>query len=179
MPNELDRRTRRLVDPQSRMNTLFLVLIIVLLAVNAYTLVLLARARSIARTEVVALSEQLNTLRNDTISFTLPVRQEVPISAQVPVNQQLTVPISTSIFIDTSVQVPINTPLGNTSISVPVRGNFPVRVDVPVTIDTNLEVKTSVDLDLQLPINIPMSDTPFAGLLADLETRLRNLSEEL
>ena len=154
-------------------------LVIFGLSLQIWTLFELSRARSTARQELNAVSQQLAILRNETFSLNVPINESIPIDTIVPVRQSLNVPISTTLFIDTFVTIPIDTPFGATTFDVPIRGNFPIRTNVPFDIETDVEVSTTVDLRLNVPINLPISETPFARLLEDLEQRLLILQESL
>jgi len=50
---------------------------------------------------------------------------------------------------------------------------------VPVEISRTVSVSTTVPLDLEVPLAIPIAETPLAGLLRELQSALLDLQTQI
>jgi hypothetical protein len=153
------------------------VLVLLSLALHAVTIFALLQARTLAKEQLVLLADQLQKAEQQDLTFDIKQSRGVPVQALVPVQKQLNIPINTTVNIDQILNVPINTPLGNTSINIPIKTSIPVNISVPVTISETLPVSTTFFIDADIPVTIPMSNTPLAGMLRDLRQQLLDLSK--
>jgi hypothetical protein len=154
------------------------VLVLVSLALNAVTIFALLQARTIAKEQIVLLADQLQKAEGQDLTFDIKQTRGIPVQAVVPIQKQLNIPINTTVNIDQVLNVPINTPLGNTSINIPIKTTIPVNITVPVTLSESLPISTTFFIDANIPITIPMANTPFATMIRDLRQQLLDLSRK-
>jgi len=165
----------------------FVVILVVLalltllsLAANGVVVFGLLRARDIALDAVTDARQQVKSLGRDTIAYTFELDQEIPIAATVPVEEEVIVPINTSVPISTSVTVPVNTGvLGTYNIDVPVQTVIPVDLQFDVPVSQTVDISTTVRLQTEVPIRIPIDETPLAEYLDDLDNSLGSLERRL
>ena len=153
-------------------------LVLVSLALHAVTIFAVLEARTIAKEQIVSLAGQLQKVEGQDLTFDIKQTRGVPVQAIIPVQKTLTVPISTTVLIDQILNVPINTPLGNTSINVPIKTSIPVNLTVPVTISESVPISTTFFIDANVPVTIPLANTPFAVMIRDLRQQLLALSQK-
>ncbi|MDY7080628.1 MAG: hypothetical protein SXV54_27420 [Chloroflexota bacterium] len=117
---------------------------------------------------------------DDTFSYTFAVQQEVPIATSIPFNEEITVPIHTTIPISTVVIIPVNAGLlGTFDLDVPVRTIIPVNLEVAIPVSQTVYVNTTVPLDVDVPIEIPLAETPLVDYVKELDAALVRLEEAL
>lgn len=163
------------------------VLTLLSLALNGAVIFGMLKAQQIALDAQQAASNTVGDARSlvggiegDTFSYTLEVVQEIPVSASVPFREEISVPIRTTIPISTTVIIPIRAGiLGTYDLDVPVQTMIPVNLDVSVPISHTVDIETSVPLEVDIPIEIPLSDTPLAGYLEELDDGLGKLEISL
>ena len=153
-----------------------LVLVLVSLAIHAVEIAAALQARTAAKEQISALADQLQKVEGQDLTFDVKQTRGVPVQAVVPVQKTLNIPINTTVQIDQILNVPINTPLGNTSINVPIKTSIPVNVTVPVTISETVAISTTFFMDTNVPVSIPIANTPFAAMIRDLRQQLLALS---
>lgn len=166
---------------------LLAVLTVLSLALNGVILLGLVRARQIALdVQQVALNTVDDAraivvgVSDDTFSYTLEVEQEIPIATSIPFNEEVTVPIRTTIPISTVVIIPINAGLlGTFDVDVPVRTLIPVDLEFTVPISRTVDIATTVPLDVDVPIVIPLAETPLVDYMEELDTGLGRLEKSL
>lgn len=150
------------------------------LALNATAILALLRARQIAAGAVADLRAVVGDLGDETFTHTVHVDQDIPVEAHVPFEQEVIVPVNTSVPISTTVIVPIKLGiLGTIDIDIPIRTIVPVNLEIAVPISHTIDVATTVPLDLDVPIEIPMRDTPFAGYLERWDGALESIEKRL
>ena len=155
-------------------------LTLVSLGVSSATLYGLMRARQIAVETLADARVMLGGMGSDTFSYTIVVNQEIPIAASVPFSERVSVPIQTTLPISTVVSVPINAGLlGTFDVDVPVRTLIPVDLEVVVPVSQTLDIATTVSLDTAVPVEIPISDTPFSRYLGEIDAALESAELEL
>jgi hypothetical protein len=163
------------------------VLTLLSLALNGVVIWGLRRARQIALDAQQAVENTVTDARDivtgigdDTFSYTFKLQQEVPIAAVVPVDEEVVVPIRATIPISTVVMIPINAGLlGTFDIDVPVRTMVPVSLDVAIPISHTVDIATTVLLDVEIPIEIPLAETPLVDYMEELDAGLGRLEEAL
>ena len=157
------------------------------LALNGTIIFALLRGRQIAldaqQTALGAVSDAqsiVTSVGDDTFSYTFTVEQEIPISTSIPFDEEVTVPIHTTIPISTTVIIPINTGLlGTFSVDVPIRTIVPVNLEVVVPINQTVDIATTVPLDVDIPVEIPLAETPLTGYLDELDAALARFEDAL
>lgn len=150
-------------------------LLVLSLLLHALTLGSLFRVRSVAVGQLNAFIKYTDQVQQDTIQVTIPIKQSIPIEADIPFNEKLKIPIKTTLPISETINV--TTPLGD--IPLPVQAKFPVDLQVPITVSQTIKVSTTVDLDFNVPIVIPVQETPLASYLDELRRALRELAASL
>jgi MFS family permease len=121
--------------------------------------------------------EGLDTFATSTLSFRVPIDEDIPIDTVIDLNRTITVPIETTIPIDEVVEttITVNGPLGidiPVGVTVPVRLDLPIDLDVSFAIDEQVPISTSVPVNLELPIEIDIADTELATLVGSLRSGL-------
>jgi hypothetical protein len=166
---------------------LLAVLTVLSLALNGVILFGLVRARQIALdAQQIALNTVGDTraivvgVSDDTFSYTLEVEQEIPIATSIPFNEEVTVPLRTTIPISTVVSIPINAGLlGTFDVDLPVHTLIPVDLELSVPISQTVNIATTVPLDVDVPIVIPLAETPLVDYMEKLDVGLGHLEESL
>ena len=149
------------------------------LALNGVVIYGLLQAQEIALSTVANARAALTGIGDDTFSYTFEVDKEIPVAASVPFNEEITVPVQTTVPISTTVVVPINLGIRTYDLAVPIRTLVPIDLEFTVPISRTVNVATTVPLDLEVPIEIPIADTPIVGYLEDLDADLGELEEKL
>jgi hypothetical protein len=153
--------------------TILIVLMIPSLILNAASIAILMQARDVALEEVDNARALVANVRDTTISYTVEINQDIPVKTSIPFEQEVLVPVNTTIPINTSVIVPIDAgPLGKFDITVPIIAAIPIALDIAVPISKTIDIDTTVPLQLQIPVTVPLSETPLAE---HLDTRNRSL----
>ena len=159
---------------------LLTVLTLISLALNGVTIYALLRARQNTLAMVEDARDVIGGIGDDTVSYTVTIEHEIPVSASVPFKQEIDVPVNTTIPIDTTVIVPINAGiLGTFDIEIPIRTFVPLSLEIAVPIDEMVEVDTTVPLDLEVPVEVTIADTPMYGHLEELDEALARLENRL
>jgi hypothetical protein len=154
-------------------------LLLISLALHAWTIATLFNVRETARAEMLALRGEVAAARTDTIELEVPIKQQFPVNTTVQVQEDLVVPVDTTVNVDEQVRFPVATPFGNTVITFPVQATVPVSTTIPVTINETFPISTEVLIDMRLPISVPIDETPIGGYLEELQQRLEVLINEL
>jgi len=150
------------------------------LTLNCVVIFSLLQARQTALSTVADARAIVTGVGDDAFSYTLELNQEIPVAATVPFNEVVTVPVNTTLPISTVVVVPINAGLlGTFDIDVPIRTVVPVDLEFTVPISQTVNVVTTVPLDFDVPIEIPIADTPLAGYLEELDAALAEVEARL
>ncbi len=157
------------------------------LTLNGVIIFSLLQARQIAldiqQTALTTLADTraaVTGISAETFVYTLGVEQEVPIATSVLLNEEVAVPINTIIPINTTVAIPIDAGLlGIFEVDVPIRAFIPVNLEVAVPISQTVDIATTVPLNIDVPIEIPIADTPLVGHLEKLDATLARLEEKL
>jgi len=155
------------------------VLTLASLALNGVVIYGLLQAQEIALSAVANARAAITGVGDDTFSYTFEVNEEIPVAASVPFNEEVTVPVQTTVPISTTVVVPINLGIRTYDLAVPIRTLVPIDLEFTVPISRTVNVATTVPLDLEVPIEIPIADTPIVGYLEDLDADLEKLEEKL
>jgi len=150
------------------------------LALNGVVIFALLRTRQIGLGTVTDTRTIVGDVGAATFSYTLEVDQEIPIRISVPFEKDVTVPVNTTIPINTTVIVPINAGLlGEFNIPVPIQTIIPIELEIVVPISQTVEIATTVPLNVDVPIAIPIADTPLAGYLENLDAVLERVKVQL
>ena len=122
----------------------------------------------------------VNGIRNTTLSHTIEVSEEIPVKTTVPFEEEVLVPVNTTIPLNTTVIVPIDAgPLGTYDIDIPIRAAIPINLEVAVPIEETIEIDTTVPLNLEVPVEIPVSETPLTKHLDKRDRALDRIEQWL
>jgi len=201
-------------------------LMLLSLALNGVVILGLLRARQIVLATVTDARTTVIGVGDDTLSYTLEVKQEIPIVTSIPFDEDVIVPVRTTIPVSTTVVVPVNLGIPTYDLEIPIRTTIPVDLELPLdqggtlsvrttipinttsvvpvdlgittydleapihtTIPVDLEivvpvsqtvhVATTVPLDVDVPIEIPIADTPLVGYLEELDAVLTRVETRL
>lgn len=156
------------------------------LALNGVVIYGLLQARQIALDAQQAALKTVTDARSvvagvgdDAFSYTLKVEQEIPIAASVPFDEVVIIPVHTVVPIDTTVTVPIDLGITTYDLEIPIQTIVPVNLEFAVPISQTVDIVTSVPLDVDVPIEIPLAETPFVDYMDELDAGLARLEEAL
>jgi hypothetical protein len=126
----------------------------------------------------------LETFGSSTLTFTVPIDENIAIGTEVVIDRTVEVPIKTTLPIneefDTTITV--NGPFG---IDIPLDITVPVDIDVPIDLQLSIPINETVPIDanvpvkLDVPITVQVSDTELAELAEALAAGLRSFQEVL
>ena len=136
-------------------------------------------ARQVALNTVADARSIVTGIGDDTFSYTLKVEQEIPVVVSVPLDEVVTIPVNTVIPIDTTVTVPIDLGITTYDLDVPIQTIIPVDLEFAVPISQTVDIATTVLLDVEVPIEIPLAETPLLGYLEELDVALAQLEGAL
>ncbi len=113
-----------------------------------------------------AAADLLRGLAGEGASFTYEVRLPAgtPLSLDLPIDERFTVSVDTVIPIRTEAELPIRSPLGNYTVSVPVRADIPVRTRLPLQIRHTFQLRTRTTDEIVFPLEIRIRDLPLDSL---------------
>jgi hypothetical protein len=111
-----------------------------------------------------------NLGRSDaSIRYTVRIPAGTPVSFDVPINQTYTIKLRTQLPINTTVRVPVSTPFGNRTVTIPVRTNIPIRQDMPVRLIDTFRLRTRTQAEYVVPLEIKLKDLPVDALRQSLQ----------
>ena len=152
------------------------VLTLLSLTLNVVVILGLLQARQIALDTVTDARAILTGVGDETFSYTFELDQEIPVAASVPFHEDITVPVHTTLPISTVVVIPINAGLlGTFDIDVPIYTVIPVDLEFTVPVSKTVVIATTVPLNVDVPIEIPISETPLVGYLEELDAALARI----
>lgn len=149
------------------------------LALNVTVVLGLLRFRAIAANTLSEARAIIAEIGDDTLSYTVQVDQEIPVAASIPFSEQVAVPINTTVPISTTVVVPVNLGIATYRLSVPISTVFPVDLEVSVPVSQTVDIATAVPLDVDVPVEIPVAETPVSGYLQELDATLAKIETQL
>jgi len=170
---------------------LLVIFVLVSLVLDVFIVVQLYRAWQAALRLTAQAAVALEALQGETIHYTFHFQDELPVVAEVPFREQLDVPIvaaipiSTTVSVEQTLQLPIHTLLGDITVEapldleIPVAMTVPIDLSVPVEISRTVNVSATVLLDLEVPLAIPLAETPLADLLDGLQSALLDLQTQI
>lgn len=146
-----------------------LVVNIVLIIILLITLQMLGAIQLTADDKISGLLGGLYTnfvkMDQATISSNIPVDATIPLNIVVPVQATTRITLAESVVIPNA-HVRINT--GEVNIDADAVVTLPANTPLTVTLDFPLNVQNSIPIHLDVPVNIPLSQTqlhePFVGL---------------
>lgn len=134
----------------------------------------------VTRQQIVqAVSEAANgvtQLELGTIDYTVHVDEVLPFDVAIPISDTLVVPISETIKVNSSAIV--NLPLiGWTAL--PFSISVPIDLKVTIPISRTYLISDTIPVVFDIPIRIPLDDTPLGDLKIGAREYLNGLAQEL
>jgi len=155
------------------------VLTLLSLALNAIVIFEFLQLRQAAHGVVTDARALITEISDDTLSYTVEVDQEIPVSTEIPFSESISVPINTVVPINTEVVVPVDLGFTTYKLTVPIETVFPVDMEVTVPVSQVVDITTVVPLQVEVPIEIAVSETPLARYLEDVNATLKRTEEQL
>jgi hypothetical protein len=122
-------------------------------------------ASNIGGSVLGGLYSNFEKMDRSTIKTVIPVDAQIPLDISVPVQTTTQITLAETVNIPNA-QVVINT--GGLNINSNARVSLPAGTPLLVNLNFNLPVQTTIPVHLEVPVNIPMSQTelhePFVGL---------------
>lgn len=159
--------------------TVLSILTLLSLALNGIVLFGFLQFRQTAQGVVSDAQALLAEMSDDTISYTVQLDQDIPISTDVPFNEVFSVPVNTVVPISTTVRVPVDLGFRTYRLTIPIETIVPVDVEATVPVSQVVDVTTVVPLQIAMPIEIPVAETSLAGYFRDTDVMLERLEEQL
>jgi hypothetical protein len=159
--------------------TVLSIFILLSLLLHALTLGALFRVRSIVQRQLEVSAEQMAAVREQKVRYNFPVDQTFTIDTTVALSETLTVPLSIEVPIKQSITLPIDTPLGQVPITVPLDLTVPVSDTVQVPINKQIPFKVDIPIKTEIPIDISLSEPPLGDILRQFEEALKDLRDRL
>jgi hypothetical protein len=171
--------SKRLWQQSRPLDLVILSLIAISILVQALTISQLIQVRSNLRNQIDRLAQSIEQSRDQSLSFTMPIRQEIPVEMDVPIQRSFDIPVQTTVRIQDTINIPIETGiLGSYTIPVPIDLNVPINTTVPFELNETIAISTSVPLQLDLPISIELNEDPFSGYLDQIYQNLLLIREQ-
>ena len=149
------------------------------LAANIWLFSGLLAARRQAGEGAALAAQAVGRLRESSIEYTVDIRQTIPISLSVPIDQSVPVPISVTLPVDTVVTVPLQTPLGDFPVNVPIRASIPIRFQTAIPLRLSVPVSATIPVRLSAHIQVAVADTQLGAALAEAQQFLDDLARQL
>jgi hypothetical protein len=105
-----------------------------------------------------------------TVRYRVRLPAGTPVRLDIPINERFSVRVDTQLFIDTRVRLPIRSPLGNYSVSVPVRSDIPLKASIPLEVRDTFRLRTQTQDEIVLPLEVRVRDLPLDALIRSLKT---------
>ena len=152
-------------------------LVVVSLVVGALLFGLL-RAQATAKTLLNRAADDLTTLADSQIQYTVVVDRVMTVETEIPVDHEIVVPfemeidqvfpVDTTILfkeefvvpidevlsIDQTFNVPFEVPLTGKTVAVPI----PIQADIPIQFDVAIPIDNEMDLYADIPVQLLISD---------------------
>ncbi|MBW3571939.1 MAG: hypothetical protein KY467_12615 [Gemmatimonadetes bacterium] len=138
------------------------------LALNGVLLWTLRYPEQLLAPALARVLERLKT-QEGSLRYTVRIPVGTPVHFDVPIDQRYTVRVNTTLPINTDINLPINTPFGDRTVSVPVRANIPIRTNLPVHLRDTFRLRTRTEAEIVVPLEIPIRDLPLDALQASLK----------
>jgi hypothetical protein len=158
---------------------LLAVLTLLSLTLNGVVILAFLQLRQTAHRIVVDARALVTQLADETFSYTVEMDQEIPISTEFPFNETFDVPINAVVPVSTTVVVPLDLGFTTYKLTVPIETVFPVDMVVTVPVSQVVDVTTVVPLNVDVPVEVAVSDTPLAVYLRDAEATLKRMEDQL
>lgn len=155
-------------DPRRWLAPAALSIALLSLALNGVLLFVLMRPERLVSPMVNRALDRLET-QDATLKYQVRIPAGTPVHFDVPVDERYEVRLNTTLPINTVVTLPINTPFGRRTVTVPVRTNIPIRQNVPIHLRDTFRLRTQTQAEIVVPLEIPIRDLPLDALRQSLK----------
>lgn len=121
----------------------------------------------------------ITQLAGDTLSYTVELDQDIPLSTEIPFSDTFSVPVNTVVPINTRVVVPVDLGFATYRVTVPIETVFPIDMEVTVPVSQVVDITTIVPLEVEVPVEVAVSETPLAAYLLEVDRGLEQIQEQL
>jgi hypothetical protein len=154
------------------------VLVIVLLLVAGW--VLFPTKTDVVEPMLDDLQGAINALDEATITRTIPIDQQVPVSFTLPLEQSTVVVLSQDVQLVRPAT--FHLPAGGGSINGTVTLNLPKGLQLPIALDLDVPVKNFIPVKFPVDVRIPLKETELSQVVVELNRVLgpiRQLLDDL
>jgi hypothetical protein len=99
-----------------------------------------------------------------TLRYQVRIPARTPLHFDIPIDERYQVRLNTTLPIDTHFSLPVNTPFGSRTVSVPVKANIPIRTNIPIHLRDTFRLRTQTQGEIVVPLEIPIGDLPLDAL---------------
>lgn len=138
------------------------------LALNGVLLYLISRPERLLSPVLDRVLTRLEA-QDATIKYQVRIPAGMPVHFDIPVDERYDVRLNTSLPINTTVRMPVNTPFGNRTVTVPIRTTIPIRQTVPFHLRDTFRLRTQTQAEIVVPLEIPVRDLPLDALRQSLK----------
>lgn len=163
---------RALAGSQRRLLLVMGALLGMSLLLHAITLSRLFSIRATLKQEVGRLADSVDATKQQTLSYELPIDQQVPINISIPIRESVVIPVNTTVQIRQDIVVPIDTGFGTVDLPVPLDVNIPISTTVPIEFNQDVPISTTLPVSLTVPIQLDLGSPQFAAYLDKLRDAL-------
>lgn len=150
------------------------------LGLNAFIIYELLQVRTQAGVALGQAAQSIGVVKQSSITYTVPIDEEIPINLNVPVKFTVNVPIKQDLAIDTTVDVPLDIPLlGTRVITVPIKTTVPVDLSVDIPVDKVVPINATIPVKFDVPIDLQLSTTSFGQALGGVQASLQQQADAL
>jgi hypothetical protein len=104
-----------------------------------------------------------------TLKYQVRIPAGMPVHFDIPVDERYEVRLNTTLPINTTVNLPIQTPFGSRTVTVPIRTSIPIRQTVPFHLRDTFRLRTQTQAEIVVPLEIPIRDLPLDALRQSLK----------
>jgi hypothetical protein len=151
---------------------------LVSLGLNLWLINLLVGVRRQAGQGAATAAQALSALSQSSIDYLVHIEQALPISVTIPISHTLSAPISATLPISTQVLIPLDTPLGQFPINLPIQARVPINLRPQIPISLSVPISLTVPVVLDVPIHVALSETQLGQSLGDAKEYLETLAEQ-
>lgn len=150
------------------------------LLINVVLLWMALQARDLARNAILDAVAVLDSLQEESLAYTVRIEDTLIIETDLPVDETIPVIIDQTLPINTPVTVVFDVPLlGEQPVTAPVIAEVPIYFEQDVRINQPFHVRAAVPLELNIPIELNVSDLGLDSTIEETQARLTSLADLL
>ncbi len=160
---------------QNILTTVLIIFIVLSLLLHVLTIGALFRVRLIVNRQLDVSADQLARVRQQEISYMLPIDQTFWLDTTIAVDETVTVPLDLTVPISDTLSLPIS----EFELQIPLYITVPISDTVDVPLNGRIPVRAEVPINTEVPIQLQVDNSPFGDILKQLEDGLRELRASL